>query len=273
MPNLFLLTLTWNACDKLTKLKETLIPNLNGLNWKWIIKDNNSKDDTFEVASQWGNNVHVVKYPDNKQNFAQGVNFCFHEANPKDEDMILLLNNDIIFNDTTSIKNMITCLKDDVGAVGARLLYTGTNRLQHAGVVIDPNFRAPIHFRAGDENDEHSEKNRYFQSITGALLLMRAGDFRKIHTNASGICGMDENYHWAFEDIDVCLKLKHDLNKKIVYCGKTNIFHEESASLKKNPVNKMFQNHNLDYFRSKWMSKFVIDRVFYERDKNYALVE
>src|SRR5277367_6348823 len=123
-----ILTLTWNKSDKLCKLKESMIPALEGIDYTWFIKDNASKDDTVEKASVWGDNVKVIKYKDNLQNFSQGMNYIFNVAAPKDNDLVLLLNNDITFGDTTSIKNMMTLLKGDVGAVGAKLLYTGTKR-------------------------------------------------------------------------------------------------------------------------------------------------
>ena len=270
---LYLLTLTWNALEKLTKLRESLLPALDGVEYTWIIKDNDSKDATYEVASKWGDNIKVLKYPNNLQNFSAGVNYCFHQANPSDDDFIMLLNNDVIFNDTTSIKKMISLLKKDVGVVGARLLYTGTNKLQHAGVVFDPTYKTPMHFRANEISDSSAEKNRFFQVVTGAVLLMRAGDFRKIFKNTSGVVGMDENYHWAFDDVDLCLSVYYNLNKKVVYCGETNIFHEESASLKKNPVNRMFMAHNLNYLRQKWQNKYKIDREIYERDPKYNIIE
>jgi GT2 family glycosyltransferase len=82
---------------------------------------------------------------------------------------------------------------------------------------------------------------------------------------------MDENYHWAFDDVDFCLSIKYNLNKQIVYCGKTNIFHEESASLKKNPVNKMFMGHNWNLLRSKWSSRIVLDKESYTADNKYNI--
>lgn len=273
MSKLFLLTLTWNACDKLTKLKESLIPALEGIDYTWVIKDNASKDDTCAIAEAWGDKIQLLKYPNNLQNFSAGVNHCFYAANPQDEDMIMLLNNDVIINDTTSIKNMIALLKNNIGAVGARLLYTDTNRLQHAGVVFDPTYKTPMHFRAGEASDTNAEKNRLFQVVTGAVLLMRAGDFRNIFKNKSGVVGMDENYHWAFDDVDLCLSIYYNLNKKIVYCGQTNIFHEESASLKKNPVNKMFMGHNISYLLTKWGTRYKIDRALYEKDPQYNIWE
>jgi O-antigen biosynthesis protein len=271
MPNLYILTLSWNAIDKLTKLKDTLLPSLEDVSFKWIIKDNGSQDNTYEIASKWSNNIEVIKYPNNLQNFSQGVNVCFHEADPKDDDLILLLNNDIIFNDTTSIKKMISLLKDNVGIVGAKLLYTNTDRLQHAGVVFDPTYKTPLHFRAGQQSDDNAAKNRLFQAITGAVLLMKAGDFRNVHKNISGISGMDENYHWAFDDVDLCLAVHLNMNKQVVYCGDTNIFHEESASLKKNPVNKLFLMQNIQYLFQKWKGRYKIDRPIYEKDPNHNL--
>jgi GT2 family glycosyltransferase len=271
---LYLLTLTWNACEKLTKLKESLIPALGDLDYTWIIKDNASNDDTVKVASEWGDKVKVIPYKDNRQNFSAGMNYCFAEAAPKDSDLVMLLNNDVIFNDTSSIKNMVEIIKNDdaVGAVGARLLYTDTNRLQHAGVVFEDRFHLPTHFRGNEPTDTNAEKDREFQVVTGAVLLTRAENFRNAHEgNASGAKGMDEKYHWAFDDVDLCLAIKYNQNKKIVYCGRTNVFHEESASLKKNPANKLFMGHNVNYLRSKWSKRYIMDQIEYKKNPLHNL--
>ena len=269
---LYIFTLTWNACDKLTKLKESILPALQDIPYKWLIKDNDSKDNTYEVASQWGSNINVIKYKNNLQNFSQGMNFLFNEAQPKDNDAVLLLNNDVTFNDKHSLKNMMNVLeKKDVGAVGARLLFTGTDKLQHAGVVFERRNQGPTHFRAGEKSDNNAEKNRLFQAVTGAVLLTTGGTYRNVCTqNGSGINGMDEAYHWAFDDVDFCLSIKYNLKKQIVYCGKTNISHEESASLKKNPVNKMFMGHNWNLLKQKWHKHVVVDMEKYS-DSKYNL--
>lgn len=269
-----ILTLTWNASDKLAKLHESLIPALEGIDYTWFIKDNASKDDTVAVANTWGDKVKVIPYKDNRQNFSEGCNFLFQHASPKDSDYVMLLNNDVIINDTQSIKRMLGIIaKDDtVGMVGARLLYTETDLLQHAGVVFVPSYKTPMHFRAGQKSDADAERNRLFQVVTGAASITKAEYFRNAFTqNKSGIHGMDENYHWAFDDVDLCLSIKYNMNKKIVYCGNTNIFHEESASLKKNPTNKLFLTHNLQYMFGKWRDRYVIDQSVYLKDTKYNL--
>lgn len=273
---LYILTLTWNGCDKITTLKNSLIPSLDGIDYTWLIKDNASKDDTIKVASEWGDKVKVIPYKNNLQNFSAGMNFLFTEAAPKDDDLIMLLNNDVIFNDTTSIHNMINIIqKDDkIGAVGARLLYTNTDKLQHAGVVFHNEIRTPTHFRVNEKNDKNSEKNREFQVVTGAVLLTKGEYFRNAwKDNKSGTHGMDENYHWAFDDVDLCLSIKYNMEKKIVYCGKTNIFHEESATLKKNPTNKLFMLHNVNYLQKKWDKRYSLDQDIYKADPKYNLYQ
>lgn len=272
MLNIF--TLTWNGADKLTKLKNSLIPALHDLDYKWYIKDNASKDNTLELISSWDANIKAVPYKNNSQNFSEGMNYLFNESKADDEDYILLLNNDVTFLDTKSIHCMKAIMDNDnsVGVVGARLLFTGTDKLQHAGVVFDEKHNAPMHYRLNEKTDSQAEKNREFQVVTGAVLLTKAKYFKQAHIgNKSGINGMDENYHWAFDDVDFCLSIKHNLNKKIVYCGKTNICHEESASLKKNPVNKLFMNHNISLLRRKWGNKALLDSALYIKDQKFNL--
>lgn len=271
---LYLLTLTWNACNKLTNLKKSLLPALKDIDFTWLIKDNASRDDTITVASSWGDNIKVISYPNNNQNFSEGMNYLFDVASPKDNDLVMLLNNDVGFNDTKSIKNMINIMEKDnsVGAVGARLMYTGTNALQHAGVVFSNRHAMPIHFRCREISDKNAEANRLFQVVTGAVLLTKAEYFKKACIkNSSGINGMDENLRWAFDDVDLCLTINHNMEKKIVYCGDTNIFHEESASLKKNPANKLFQSHNTKYLLEKWKNRYILDQDSYAKDVKHNL--
>jgi GT2 family glycosyltransferase len=275
MINIF--TLNWQGKDKLEKLYPTLLNNLNGLDWKWHIKDNFSSDGSMALIESWNNpNIVAHKYENNLQNFSEGMNYLFNSSNPKDDDFILLLNNDVIFNDSTSLNNMINIMNNDneVGVVGARLLYTGTNKIQHCGVVFDDRYKLPTHFRSKQESNDDDKKNRLFQVVTGAVLLTKAKYYKNVCTNnPSGINGLNEGLRWAFDDVDLSLSIKYNMNKKIVYCGKTNISHEESASLKKNPVNRMFLKHNIQLLTSKWFGTYVIDRDIYAKNPNHNLYD
>jgi GT2 family glycosyltransferase len=103
------------------------------------------------------------------------------------------------------------------------------------------------------------------------VLLTKAKYFKGAFENESGNKGMDENYHWAFDDVDLCLSIGVGQNKKVVYCGQTSIFHEESASLKKNPANKLFMRHNTTYFKNKWKGKYTNDQDVFTKNANHNL--
>jgi GT2 family glycosyltransferase len=265
-----ILTLSWEGKSKLENLYPTLIKSLNGVQYEWFIKDNGSKDNSIELEKIWENDkIHIIPYPHNRDNFSQGCNFLVKESGATTQDQLLFLNNDITFQDIVSIGGMLSILKKDpkVGAVGTRLLYANSSqKLQHAGVVFDNIYQTPMNFRSGQLDDENSRKNRQFQAVTGAVFLVSFNIFEKAGR-------FDENFIWAFDDIDLSLSIKHNLGKKIVYYGKSQIFHEESASLKKNPVNKIFLGHNLNYFFKKWKGRYQIDRDIYARDPNYNLYE
>lgn len=122
----------------------------------------------------------------------------------------------------------------------------------------------PFHYRYKEEADEDSKKNREFQAVTAACFLTTAEVWSKAG-------GWDPGFFWCFDDVDFCFSVKYNLGKKIVYCGDTEIFHEESASLKKNPVNKMMMPQSVSRLRVKWATKYVIDHDLYLKNKNHKL--
>ena len=272
-----ILTLTWNGLDKLKKLKPTLEKVVVPLGQpvRWYIRDNGSTDGTVEwlenYKSQW-----VDMQPDyfdhNRDNFAKCVNGLILSAHfnikaSEDgitrfgkDDFILLLNNDIEFADQMSLHNMMKLMKDPkIGVVGTRLLYNGTNKLQHGGVIFGKRYgNMAYHYRYQEESDKIAQKNRYFQAVTAACCLIRGSAFEE----------MDEKFHWCFEDIDLCLRIGA-AGWKIAYCGQTKIYHEESATLNKNPVNKMFMSQNVKRFKKKWFGKYNLDHEKYLKNSNY----
>lgn len=287
------LTLTWNGQDKLEKLTPGLVKNLQntGQEFQWYVRDNGSKDKTVDYLYTWNEkiDIEVLQANHNRANFAEGVNSLWframdeaHNRKQKDgdiivkgrsigpttigrmlDDFVLLLNNDIVFGDDDSLSKMMKLMDDpEVAVVGSRLLYMGSNKLQHAGVIFGQRYgNMPYHYRHGEPSTKETECNRYFQAVTAACCLIRARDFIQ----------MDEKFNWAFEDIDMCLRIG-EKGRKIAYCGETNIYHEESATLKKNPVNKMFLQPNVKRFKDKWTGRYELDHEKYLSNSKYKLI-
>jgi len=126
----------------------------------------------------------------------------------------------------------------------------------------------PWHYRRHEEADAASYADRYFQAVTAAVCLMKVSSFKR----AGGMC---EDLNWAFEDIDLCLRIGKD--EKIVYAGETKITHEESATLKLNPVNKMFMSHNVGCFKKRWWKNgsplYQIDHDSYIKNPKYNVID
>lgn len=273
MNSLKILTLTWNNQDKITKLYNSLLPALENINYEFYIKDNASKDNTVNIIKSWNNkNITLVECKNNLQNYSEGNNFLFNQAylnkEIDEDDYLLLINDDIIFQDNSSLQNMISILDSDpeVGVVGCKLNYeSNPDTIQHAGVLFHPgNIGTPFHFRARMKEEARDRKNRYYPIVTGAVLLTRASLFKEVG-------GLNEKLHWCWDDSYYCLAVK-EAGYDIVYCGETNILHSESFSLKKNPVNKLHFNYNLKVFMSKWQNK--VDKSLvekYTKDINYML--
>ncbi len=261
------MTLTWNGLDKLEKLRPGLLENIagTGCEFEWRIKDNGSKDGTMDAISKWAE-VKAIDTGHNRDSFAKGMNLLFASGEVGDDDWLLFLNNDVIFRDSVSLKKMIRLgNKVKAGVVGARMCFENTEQLQHAGVTFVERYGGlPHHFRHGQVSDEVSRMDRYFQAVTAACCFSRASAWKAVN-------GMDEGYHWAFEDIDYCLKVGKLKKNNIVYCGGTEIWHEESASLKKNPVNKVFMTPNISHFRKVWCRIVNDDQNYVENNKEGAI--
>jgi GT2 family glycosyltransferase len=261
-----ILTLSWQGASYLRALAPGLYYNAQnlfrkGIETRWHVRDNGSTDDSIQAIVEHGATVYSIGH--NRDNYAVGMNYLFNNSGATDDDILLLLNNDVIFPEEDSLFKMLELLKNNVGVVGARLLYLNTNKLQHAGVIFGERYgKMPYHYRHKEISDKEAERNREFQAVTAACCMVRASDWRKVG-------GMSEEYCWCFDDIDFCLKIGKTLGKKIMYCGETKIFHEESVSLKKNPINTLMMPQNVKKFKDKWFGKYEIDHDKYLTNKDY----
>jgi len=98
---LHVLTLTWNGLPLIQRLAPGLFHNLKYLDidFQWYVRSNGCKDETVAYLESLGDKVSILKKDHNRDNFSQGVNSLFNMAkvNAKEDDLLLLLNNDIFF--------------------------------------------------------------------------------------------------------------------------------------------------------------------------------
>ena len=148
--------------------------------------------------------------------------------------------------------------KENVGAVGAKLLYPD-DTLQHAGVVVGILGLAGHAYKHMPNNHEYNALPDFVHNVTavtGACLMIRNELFQKIG-------GFDENLGTAYNDVDLCLKLRGQ--------GYFNIFtphailrHYESMSRGyENTTKKLLRLRNeAEYMRQKWGEKVMHDPYY-----------
>jgi GT2 family glycosyltransferase len=142
-------------------------------------------------------------------------------------EIIGLVNNDIEIIEPGWLKEMVShLLRDNVGAVGAKLLWP--NRMvQHGGVVVGINGLAA---HAGNNLEEHdagylatNQLTRRQSAVTAACLVMRKSVFEELG-------GLDEKaFPVAFNDVDLCLRIQQS-GLHLIWAAFAKLIHAESAS-------------------------------------------
>jgi GT2 family glycosyltransferase len=252
VPLVSIITPTRDGINLLTKCYNALDKNTAYPNWEWIIGDSESKDGTADYIKSLNDpRIKLVERGTIDGSFSTINNELTEYAGGE---YYLFLNDDTepqsfwLYEMMSKIHE-----KNSIGAVGAKLMH-GESRIQHAGIMLTPsgpgNLGKPLLKAFGGPG--FADKDRFYQAVTGACLLMRAKDFKKVK-------GFDPIYHFCYEDVDLCLKIKYDLNKKILYAANAVVFHVESATQKKYGTGGKLQKEGIAVFKKRWMRKVEID--------------
>ena len=141
-------------------------------------------------------------------------------------EVLLLLNDDTEAIDPEWLSAMLEhAQRPQVGAVGARLLFPN-DKLQHAGVVIGIQGKA-AHAFWGFPHDhpgyyDFARVVRNYSAVTAACLMTRKSVFDEVG-------GFDEAFAIAYNDIDLCLRLR-ERGYLVVYTPYALLYHHQSAS-------------------------------------------
>ena len=166
-------------------------------------------------------------------------------------ELILLLNNDTEVIDPNWLTTMVRWIQQpDIGIVGAKLLYPN-DTIQHAGVILGLGGLAG-HGLLHEPADSTGYFNRLtitheVGAVTGACLLTWRDDWNELE-------GLDEELAVAFNDIDYCLRVRHHLGRRILWCADATLYHHESVSrgAEDDPVKVARFNTEVDLALSRW---------------------
>jgi len=272
--------------DDLDKCIRSIVKTSKHRNIEFVIVENNSIDDkTFDYyrkidgkTAYFAENgedisnitVKVVRW-EREFNYSAinnfGAGFCTG-------DVLLLLNNDVEIISENSITELVSyALRPEIGAVGARLNY-GDDTIQHAGVIVGLGGIAGAAF-VGLHEKENSYMHRMmctqdYSAVTAACLMMRKEVFEEVG-------GLTEELAVAFNDIDLCMKIRAK-GYRVVYNAYSTWHHYESKSrgLEDTPEKVRRFNGEIATFASYWQSILDAGDPYYNknltlRKANFAL--
>tara|TARA_R110000782_G_scaffold78276_3_gene155033 strand:+ start:71969 stop:73426 length:1458 start_codon:yes stop_codon:yes gene_type:complete len=190
-----------------------------------IIVDNDSDDpDTLAYLASLDPFRYRILRHSGPFNFSEINNRAAKEAKGR---LLCLLNNDIEMIGPDWLSTMaVQAQREDVGAVGAQLLYPD-GRIQHAGVVIGMgNAAGHAHrfLRPDEEGYFHRHLLPQFtMAVTAACLVVDKEKFMDVG-------GLDEeSFPVAFNDVDLCLRL-NEKGWQSLYEPRAKLIHHESVS-------------------------------------------
>ena len=161
--------------------------------------------------------------------------------------LLLFLNDDVELCNKGCLEWMAElALQGYVGAVGLKLYYPDSTKIQHAGITNLP--MGPVHKLQflDDEESYYFGANRGLRNVlavTAACLMVEKKKFQEAG-------GFSEELRVAFNDVDFCFSL-YELGYQNVCCNNIYAYHHESLS------------RGADESTEKWQ------RLMVERDKLY----
>ena len=233
-----------------------------------IIENNSEKKETFqyyESLKKQHENVKVVTWG-NEFNYSAINNFGVKYA---EGDYFLFLNNDTEMITRDALEEMLgCCMREEVGAVGAKLLYAD-NTVQHAGVVIGfDNYAGHVNMGIGRDDYGYMGRARMncnYSAVTAACMMTKKELFDQVG-------GFDEQFVIACNDVDYCLKLR-ELNKLIVFDAFSEWHHYESKSRGYEDTAEKKERFEKEKakFQKKWQKVLDEGDPFY--NKNFPITE
>jgi GT2 family glycosyltransferase len=214
-----------------------------------IVENDSRQAETFALYRQLEKRpkVRMLNW-DRPFNFAAVNNVAATQAQGE---VLLFLNNDVEAINCDWIERMLEhALRPEVGAVGAKLLYPN-DTVQHGGVILG------LRGTAGHSHTDFPREapgyhlrlivTQNLSAVTGACLMTRRAVFEEVNR-------FDERFIIAFNDLDLCLKMRQR-GYRIVWTPYAELYHHESATRGNDfadPIALARYTGEEELFRVKW---------------------
>jgi GT2 family glycosyltransferase len=232
---------TWNNANDIVDCIKSII-DTNYINYKIIVVDNDSSDNTVDLVKQNFPDIDILPQSQNKY-FTGGVNIGINFAIQKyNAQFIFILNPDTIV-DSNIFDVMSNCINadDSIGIVGPKIKYLpkDLNTIYSAGVVYD-GFKIATQIGNKELDNGQYDKSDFLDCVEGTCLLLRV-------TMLNEIGLLWERLKMYSEDVELCIRARKK-GWEIFYTHETTVWHKHALSINNN------SELNLNYQKEKnWL--------------------
>ncbi|MBQ9141578.1 MAG: glycosyltransferase family 2 protein [Lachnospiraceae bacterium] len=268
-PRISIVIANKDHAEDLKRCVDSIMERSTYSNYEIIIVENNSTtEDIQKLYKEYQDKysfIKVVKF-EGAFNYSAVNNLGVKQA---EGEYILLLNNDTEVITPGWMEEMLMyAQREDVGAVGAKLLYADRT-IQHAGVILKLGAHRTAghgHYKQPDSKLGYMGRLCYAQNVsavTGACLLVKKAVFEQVG-------GLEESFQISLNDVDFCLKLR-EAGYLNVWTPFAELYHHESISRGLDDKGEKAERYNREseQFRTKW--KEVLEKGDPYYNPNFTL--
>jgi hypothetical protein len=227
-PLICIIVLNYNGKEVIRTCLNSLIRNTAYSNYKILIVDNRSKDESLEIIRKEFSELQLIALPENT-GFSKGMNAGARQALSEKPKYLLFLNNDVFIPRSQKkwLTTLVQCLESDPNAATA-----GPKSLRTDGSIDETGYYFTNSIagkpKIAVQNGEIKQK---VHLTTGACVLARTNVLKEIGF-------YDERFspYW-FEDIDLFARIKkagytaiYEPASKITHVGSHSINKENKKS-------------------------------------------
>jgi GT2 family glycosyltransferase len=212
------------------------------------VENNSNEQDVFAYYKKIDghNNIRVLYYPE-EFNYSKINNWAVKQAKGK---YVVLMNNDVTIISPDWMEEMLMyAQRSDVGAVGAKLLYPDST-VQHGGIIVGAGVVAHhAYLGLAANNPGYAGRAVLVQNwsaVTAALMMLPKKVFEQIN-------GFDENIAVAYNDVDLCLRLRQA--DYLIVCNPDVLGHHyesKSRGYDNTVIKRKRAEEEIECFYKKW---------------------
>jgi len=222
-PKVYIVILNYNSHeDTIECVKQCR--NITYNNYRIIVVDNNSTDDSYKIIENNLKDVILLKSDINK-GYGYGNNIGIKAALAEGAEYICILNSDVLV-EKDFLEPLIDSFEKEgkLGIVGPCVCeYDNKERVQATGSSLNPYFGLARSINKGELYSNIKSTSINVDYIGGACLLFKSEILSKIGC-------IPENYFLFFEETEFCYKArKHGYNCRCI--SSSRVYHKGSATI------------------------------------------